>query len=580
MHPQQYASLPRLFPVDLSARRVCPGTGVKFQAPARGEGKMLSSRARKEIERVSDDIIKIAAADDGSISGGSAGKRRVKYPLEGNPMCAIDDGGDAYVAFSQSGLLSDVGFTRVSFSLAEGMEEFEPTYQTSKPIPDVCNEDGQILQIVATNREAASSERGLIAARVRDAVFLGVFRDSFEEFKWVDRFAMESSCATCINELSMNEVAALDASALSVFDLEYGHPIAAPLDLQPLDTSSLYRWLRYGAHPRTLFLANASGVGFVDLRAMSAADGETNVLDPRNDWNLCKLDTGVCYFDKHPRQPFQSVLMTSSLLCIMDSRMLQQPLLEWNINCSEPYLSGAVAAVDSVENQNQECDIVIALASAPASDLWVLHASQGSGFAADLLTPSTAGAPGKRERSKHPRLLWSDMPLEQLDRFPERHEARGIALVPFPKEKRISLLQYSVQGGTIAQLLGCEPFQDGDHLFITPDKDNDQEEPCGLLVGMDSFASILNARDIAVTEPHVNGRGATAGRAINKHFEADFNPGWKMYQRLSRLDARDAQHLRKRVCREHDDGRGPLSRLHVPQGFCSDLIGTEPVDDG
>ncbi len=177
MHSSMYLSMPRLYPVGLSARQVCPGTGSAFptQRGSDADPRVGSCPESSEMAIIPSDVLKLAA-HGGTSRTSEASRRRVPHPMEGNPACVVREGEDHNVALTPSGFLSDVSFYHANISEKLDSEHFEWLGSSSGPCVVSAKEDGQVLQLVASNRDPCSAERGIMAARMGDCFYLGAFK--------------------------------------------------------------------------------------------------------------------------------------------------------------------------------------------------------------------------------------------------------------------------------------------------------------------------------------------------------------------------------------------------------------------
>lgn len=421
---------------------------------------------------------------------------------------------------------------------------------------------------------------GLLLASLADSLCIGRYNSGGKELVWVDHISIPNLRATDVNRVALTEFAAVDNFSLKLYDIATAACTLAE-DVQPISPKYSYRWVQYGAHPRTVLVASKRAICRFDLRQSNSNRSDEILVNPVDAWNLCpKVDVGISYFEKHPNNPFMTVLATGTVLAVVDARMAGSPLLEWNITYGNDISNAALMPLN--DNTN---DLAIALSAKVTSDLALFHLTSDFKVSAEeiLLNPqdpanfrrfqSDLNDTGNSNYNKnfndinsdsddedgpvvsHPHILWSDMPLVHLEQFPPGNELRGIALLPEPqkgpKRRKFSLVQSSPRYGITAQRVGCEKFKDGTYAFEAPlrdseDEDIDTAEKYNLLYGMDSAVDMLNARDALLVE-------AEGPETAEKIIQQAVEPGLRMVKRLKCLDTRDVLAVRQVL-----DGGGEL----------------------
>lgn len=498
----------------------------------------------------------------------------------GNPACTVQVGTEHYVALTRNGYLDKLALFRAEIiKEAQGVvekERYVRVWEGVSVVGEALADDGFVQQIVGTDIDTCSAEPGLLIARVPNTLYLGSFSSTVSDFNWVERIPHNSACSVAINNASKEEMAVLSRYALTAFDISSGLPSAKDTyseELQPLASQKAFRWLHYGSHPRTVLLGSRFGVSSVDFRRPCRFP-PGYILDLRRDWRLPCEDHGLSFFSDFPAHSFWSIVVTSTLLCIVDSRMTRYPVLEWNLAGVNGDLCGAVTALQTRRGSAGNTEVVVALAEPVGETLLVFHANSNGNLYSDVLRPSSADVTLSDRSLHHPQLLWSDLPLAHLDRFGARHEPRGITLVPYHAERRMSVVQSSPFSGAIAQLLGSDAFQEGEKRFEQQSffcKGDEKEKNSSINTrGVDTFPNVLNVRDAYKVQALDKTNGYDR-RAVQLYFHKDFEPGSTLHSQLRILEKRDARNLRMRIVSSNDDLLGKGRDFVVPRGLTSDL---------
>jgi hypothetical protein len=357
------------------------------------------------------------------------------------------------------------------------------------------------------------------------------------------------------------------------------------------------------------------------------------LVDVWRDWGMSSGDSGVRVCEPHPRVPFWSVMATDHSLAVVDERMPRTPLLAWSLT-SSPATPLTLACVGSMPSGSSNGDCygqfgdVIGLGTPKDGTLSVHHmldVSSGVGGALGVLesavqqtsgSNSTIGEdaeedtdddhdgkkPDIRDRDKKskglartpcippPSLVWSDHPLLHLDSFAPTECLTGLAVIPhtsscsIPYHDRsrtpqsgacMSIVQVSANGSSIAQLIGCNTFKDGDHAFETlgaglktpceparancDNKDGDLEE---FLRGVDTHIALREAQAVHMTE-----------KSRDRLLFDRQNDGIRVLGNTGRLHAMDVLNVQRRICDPKDDDKckeGDVDGSYIPRPHLRD----------
>jgi hypothetical protein len=345
------------------------------------------------------------------------------------------------------------------------------------------------------------------------------------------------------------------------------------------------------------------------------------LVDVWRDWGMSSADGGVRVFEPHPRVPFWSIVGTDHSLSIVDDRMPCTPLLAWSLTSSPatpPSLACVASMPSPADITGTACTghfgDVIVLGSPKDGSLTVHHMLEiGSGFDSGLLKgvselqshadcsrgyslslnldvyaddgeeadADVNAAYRDQTKEKYlartrgiptPPLIWSDHPLAHVESFPPTQCLTGLALLPhsavssFPYHERsrspqsgvcMTVVQVCANGGSIAQLIGCNAFLDGDHAFETPGVDlrsradgaesdkNYVEDFAALgdvMEGIDTYLALREAQAVHMMDKD------RERLLFDRH-----NDGIRILGATGRLHAFDALGLRRRISNPHDD---------------------------
>ncbi len=512
VHSNIMHRIPRLYPIQLASRYVIPSDINSLDAP---KSKLLHHG--DECNRVTVPMSQCVTEWH-------------------NNMCSLpfDSNKDTVLAGTSSGTFGDIALWQIGLDESGTTDYFTPlpTPNSGAQFPNRAQET-----VKAMSAAKKDSNGGVLAACCSKCVCVGRYDDAGTYLNWVGLIDIQNALDVDLNPISQNEIVILDRSAIQVFDLVQGTANCLfQADFQPLAPHAAYRWVHYAAHPRTLLTSSRRHVARVDLRCDSDSILDNTIVKPHTAWNLPSIDQGISFFTPHPSHPFRSILTTDSLLAVIDSRMTNTPLLEWNLSLNDDFPAVSVAAL----NTGPDADFVIAVSSRVFRNLFVFHATS-------CLSPNETvfSVLGDLEtRSSEERLfqtqpVWSDMPLAHLDQFMPGLDNRGLALVPHPGGSRISLVQSSTRKGMMTQLLGCETFNDGSFRFEPQSRSEAREQH--LLHGVDSAVNVLNSRDSIIASSSID-----LQRARDKLLK-DFEPGNRILENLSCMDARDSLAARDSV---------------------------------
>lgn len=502
--------VPRLYPVQLSSRPVIP---VNFNYPS----------ALKPHNGQPENILSNMLVS-------------ARSPEWNNNMKALPfDCGDAtIVTCTTTGKFGDMALWQITLDESETVDYFTPLRSRNISTQFSARAQEHVKTISAVSKDPVG---GVLAACCSNSICIGLYDTTSTYLDWIELIDVRNAFDCDLNSLCQDEIAVLDQNAVKVFDLVRGASNCVfQADLQPLSPHAVYRWMHYAAHPRTLHTSSRNQVARLDLRCGSSSDRADVIFKPHTNWDLPAIDRGISFFTSHPSHPFRSILTTDSLLAVLDSRMLNIPLLEWNISLDDDLPVVSVTAL----SDGPDADFVIAVSSRFSDNLLVFHATSCS---AATVTPLSLQEPAQTWPSKTELFgtqpVWSDMPLAHLDKFMPGLHNRGVALVPHRGGSRISLVQSSLKSGIRTQLLGCEMFTDGCFRFEPSPKLETSEQH--LLHGIDSAVNILNTRDSMLTCSSFDLEG------VRHELLRDFEPGNRALANLSCLDARDSVTVRESI---------------------------------
>lgn len=482
-------------------------------------------------------------------------------PGSGNPIALAAIGKRKAVIFSPTGLLDSITVAEISIQESDGTpsHSFKPLSTSLRPPDFMLLDENPIVDITSSQSSSDIFQRGMVLATTASALSFGTFDDV--AFQWNFQFDLGRIVATAFNPVLPEEFALVcddgvfagTASTLQNV-LFYQKTDQVFADIQPICPKARFRQVHYGAHPRTLLLANPRGICRHDLRAPNANTVRDGVLDIEDHWGLSLKDTEVAFFQPlRQSNAFHIVLATRTALFYVDVRRPHAPLLDWSLS-----LPSTVDHMAVCEMMASEVNFdVIALSSTRHCYLEMFH---GVHLRNDEMFGFDGSQNGKVWRPPLPtcEVLWSDMPLAHLQQLQKPSPTAGLMILPLEKTGTVSLLQWSATEGLIAQLINIKAFQDAGRSF-----DKLAEAP------VRQFDSSILAWKHQQSLAEV-GRHTTC-----KHLKCcalQRSPGLSLLNRLRLLFVKDALDLQERICRTDEDELSFGSvQTRVPRPFLADI---------
>lgn len=469
------------------------------------------------------------------------GRRPSRRP--GNCAAAVCIGDEACVVFAPAGRLRETTIVGVAQGDAElrvrrlwgcgdggeGQDE-----QEGLPLAAV---GGETVRFVAAadSDGTCAEEPARVAFGMKDSLQLAAVFPG-RVLVWDEEVYIDGLYSAAFSPTWAGELLSLNAAGVAVHSLGAGGDVGwnrcVQHDVWPLVVRDKFFSGRYTAHPRVALLSSQSGLHRVDVRQRGETVGKscnlgdsTLLFDLWRDWRVSRDDAGLRLSERHPAVPFWSVVASDHLLAVVDERMPGTPLLTWSLPSSRE-TPVTLSCVCSVSKDREEYGDVIVIGTPRDGSLSLLHMHRGaqaeagfvpmdfgfSGLGFEVQKPDTASSSrgssassgllkgrsrviasqlsstgGRTVNTRHlgtglpaPPLLWSDLPLTQMQTYAPTERLSGVALVPHasatsfryheplesPQAGRcFSIVQVSSKGAAMAQLVGCNTYSDGDRLF-------------------------------------------------------------------------------------------------------------------
>lgn len=495
---------------------------------------------------------------------------------------------------------SDESSTR----LVRHLVEYDPSTLSSLRLPPV------VTSVASRDADGDSTEPARLAFGMRDSIQLANYEGGLD-IAWGGEVLISGALYSSeFNMKCREELLTLCEDGVMIHPLDaVGTTIsvAEGFDVWHERAHAHYFAAHFAAHPRVALLGSSAGLHRADMRcrASSARSCEARPLfNVWRNWSMSQADGGLKVFERHPFEPFWSIVGSDHLLAVVDERMPCNPLLTWSLTGS-PLMGPTLSCVRSVSPSDVGFGLAIALATPKDGSLSLFHLHSGEqarqgcfspgvvvssrsvtkSAAKDTPVVSTSESMSKGSHStssgpvgtRHavaasraiqmsisdfplPPLLWSDLPLGQLPTYAPTEGLVGLALLPHPKinvfscQDRdestqagacLSLLQVSASGEAISQLVGCNSFEDGDHAFEAHER-----------------RMVVSRRDRAVSKERSHEQNADPMDTTIALREAQFvfssqprkerimlraNDGVHVVQKTKRLPALGAIDLRRRI---------------------------------
>lgn len=490
----------------------------------------------------------------------------------GNSLSVTKVGSEYAVVCATTGLLESVGIYDVRTDRTSDGGALQRLVRRGTPsvIPNaLVHEMSSVTDIVTADWDVGSSEpcRALIATGKALSLADLATHSGMPTCQWRDHFSFPASLSCALNPLYPDEFAALCEEGLFCGTPEdFVRRRNSGLgwderfhDVQALEKDSVYNRVYYGPHPRTLLLSNQREIARFDLRMKVDLSSRDVLLNVGEDWNLPKYDLSISAFS--PTRPRGNTLVVATKTCLnyCDLRMPKNPLLDWSLSLPLPVDQLCVTSLELREPQSE----IVAMASRRQCYLEVFHAVHESSRPSCGFRPARAVQNGKAggKSWKAPRvakrsLLWSDLPLSNLQQLKGMSATSGIAVLPLNNQQQVTLLQWSAEDGLLGQLLDVVAREDEECLFER------QTAVKGRI-----FDSSTNMRNFL-------GRLALCGDFKDlPEFQHPISKctGASLLSLSKRLYLKDAMRLRPRVIRGEDDDITEDGETRLPRVYLSDI---------
>lgn len=492
--------------------------------------------------------------------------RKSNCTLSGNILARLSFEDRNAVVFSATGLLDSVTVADIEVEEQNGIVRhvLKRSLRTSH-IPDFLMFDRNPILDLTTPH---AIPKGVVTAALLATTVEGLSYATIEEdgFLWKDQFSLSGVASSSFNPIFQEEFSVVSEDGLFAGTsedlnkyLSQGRQHELFMDIQTVSPNTQFRQLHYGAHPRTVLLANRGGIRRYDLRSPECRWTRDSVLNIQEDWGMSNKSIEIATFQPLRNDGgFKLAIATKTSLCYIDIRMSHTPILDWSLSLPS-FIDNMVLCE---LNETQIGSDIIALSSRKHQYLEAFHGVHGRSEDAENLEFQLAK--GMNETLWSPSLmtseiLWSDLPLAHLQQLRVSSARAGITLVPHRGGNTATLLQFSVADGLTAQLLGVDIFRDRERMFERVPQE----------MSLYAENSLIARRYQNALEE----RGEHLAPTLVKNSVLRSVPGCSLLRKSRQMFTKDAIDLRERICCCDDDdiakGNG---HTRLPRPFLRDIV--------